>query len=167
MKTELAKQNYDLWVTKDTAAEALGISVRSIERMVADGRLEQVHRNYPGRPPIALINPEDVKKASDMMVSKATLLEGAGSRALSNVGQHLGPFAALAAHMAEFSQHYARERTLFLTLDAAATYSGLSKRLLRRSVKAGQLPAIRDRALKVHREQLERFGKSVANGAVV
>jgi excisionase family DNA binding protein len=47
--------------------------------------------------------------------------------------------------------------TMYITLDEAARLTGVSRSFLEREIASGRLPAIRDVALKVHRNDLDAW----------
>jgi hypothetical protein len=70
-------------------------------------------------------------------------------------------FSLLERFIAAVESHPAPQPpALYLTLAAAREYSGLSLALLRRLVHSGELPSIRDGALKVRRVDLDNFASS-------
>ena len=53
---------YQDWPTKDEAAKAMGVSVKTLERMADAGKIEQQFRPRPGRSDVAVFNPKDVER---------------------------------------------------------------------------------------------------------
>src|SRR5262245_41186600 len=48
------------WQPKMEVAESLGISERTLERLIQQKRIRRAYRRVPGRKPLAVLNPEDV-----------------------------------------------------------------------------------------------------------
>jgi hypothetical protein len=53
---------YSEWPTKEPAAQRIGISVKTLERMADAGKIEQKMRPREGGTPQAVFNPEDVER---------------------------------------------------------------------------------------------------------
>jgi excisionase family DNA binding protein len=150
------------WLTKAEAAERLGVSERTLDRMAAGGPERQLRR-VPGRRPEVVYNPVDV----EVRCALTPAVVAPASQALA-VSQPLSPapdaWDALASKLATLarlfsSQPAAAASKLFFTIPEAANYSGLSEAFLRRSVRTGVLPAVRDRAVKIRKADLDSFAK--------
>jgi hypothetical protein len=58
------------WLTKQEAANLIGVSIRSVERLVEHGDIKQKFMKVVGRRPIAVLNPVDVEKAKRETLEK-------------------------------------------------------------------------------------------------
>jgi hypothetical protein len=157
------------WLSKPEAAARLGISERTLERMVLAGTgPEQRNRPRPGKRPEAVFNPEDVQTFAQApaVIAAASPLMPKGVPPSAGHGQEIPP--ALAALMSVFERMLemaqrprldAPQETsaLWLNLAQARAYSGLSIALLRRLIDSGRLPAIQDGAIKVRRNDLDNI----------
>jgi hypothetical protein len=148
------------WLTRSEAARALGVNEHTLRRMTERGEgPERRDRPRPGRKPEPLYNPDDV----DRLVAAKTPARVMATEALATTPdgqltpgaqQLLAILERMAASLAQRPEPRAlaapeADRGPWTTLKAASAQSGLSARLLRRLVAAGELPAIRDRAIKV------------------
>lgn len=162
------------WLLVQDAADRIGVSTRTVERLKRDGKLEQRLRRQEGTPPVAVYNPEDVDRiASERRRPPAPFVlnadQGVGngngngrakgirniaagdiSQQLTSVGDD--PIrqlfaAALRAVLSPPSPTLSGSRVgepLFLTIAEAAAASGLSKTYLKRQCEAKTLKALRD-----------------------
>ena len=165
--------DYSGWYTKQQAAEAIGVTTKTVERMAQDGQLQQARRRGTASgQKIAVYHPGDVDRiASARRPGLSPFVLPAGSDVPTNGKHHHAPgalaiappasigsgeellhaFAAALRTMSETSQTL----TLFVTLPEAAEYSGLSQACLRRKIASGTLKAERDRGWKIRRKDLE------------
>ena len=165
------------WVTKQQAADQLGVSTKAIERFTAAGKLEQRFRRQAGSPDVAVYFPDDVAdlaatrraagSAGFLVPGRAEIPangNGHGSslepRALSlqpsvvpSSGQDL--LTAIVTAALQIVSETSQTPALFLTLAQAAAYSGLTQAYLRRKCVDGTLPAIRDPGWRIRRKDLE------------
>lgn len=133
----------------------LGCSEKSIEREAARGKLEQGWRRIPGRRPIAVFRPEDVEKLRGQTVRAVPAPEEEPpTKSLALVPR--GAADILRAIQAA-TPRLPIDRKLFLNLQEASEFTGLSMALLRRKIVSGELPAIKDGGWKVRRDALERL----------
>jgi hypothetical protein len=56
------------WKTKAEIVEELGISERTLERMLQKNKVRRGQKRIPGRKPITVISPEDVPRLKAEMV---------------------------------------------------------------------------------------------------
>jgi excisionase family DNA binding protein len=166
------------WLTKPQAADAIGVSTKAIERFAQARKLEQGSRPQLRGPNVAVYNPEDVARlASERHPVRAPWLLPAdadrparrnGTRppdglvasaptGLATTGDSdpLRAFAAAvyAAVMSQTSE--TRPATLFVTLEEAATLTGLSRNYLRRLISEQKLAAVRAPGWRIRRRDLE------------
>ena len=167
------------WLTKQQAADVIGVSTKAIERWAQAGKLEKRSRPQARGPHVAVYFPDDVAKlAAERRPAAAPFVlpavptshdqsvNGNGSaiaatRTLDILNPaHDDPIrqlfaAALRAVMSQTSQTSAASETVFVTIHEAATITGLSQAYLRRQVDAGTLKAVRDRGWRIRRKDLE------------
>lgn len=168
--------DYSTWLTKQQAAEAIGVTTKSVERFVQAGQIQQARWQREGRGPLlAVYHPDDVARIAQArrggplppFVVPGTNGNG-HSQALAQVESKLDPsgmqltvppgddvlrllFAAALRAVSETSQTV----TVFVTIPEASALSGLSQTYLRRKIAAGELKAEKDRGWKIRRKDLE------------
>lgn len=145
------------WLNKQEAAQRLGVSERTLDRM-ADKGPERRMRARPGRKPEPVFNPEDVERlASKAFVVPAALVPSEELATRQGPPPVLQMLLSVIQSLATTS-HAKPQAALFLTLDEAAEYSGLSKSFLRRVVREGQIPSVKDGLrTKISRHDLDNF----------
>jgi len=166
------------WLTKQQAADAIGVSTKAIERFAHARKLEQASRPQARGPNVAVYNPDDVARlaserhpaAPPFVLPVDTDLPRHLTAARPPDGLVATSPAALAAPpesdrlaalvaavvgvvMSQTSE--TRPAPLFLTLDEAATLSGLSRNYLRRLIREQKLPAVRAPGWRIRRRDLE------------
>lgn len=150
------------WMTKAEAAAILGCSERTLDRLTAAGvGPERRLRPRQGAKPEPVYNPEDVERlapaAAPAVVPYNGPVNGHAAPQLSNPAET--GFALLVSAMQTLADRVGPRRPLaaFLTIKEASAYSGLSQAFLRRLVREGALPAVRDVAIKVRRADLDNL----------
>jgi excisionase family DNA binding protein len=164
------------WLTKQEAADRLGVSTKAIERWTRAGKLEQRFRPQAGSPHVAVYFPDDVAKLAQerqpglapFVLPVGTALPASGnghppSTALDRVpaagDQVLGPGDDLLRVLVTAARRVLSETSqtpaLFLTLREASAVTGLTQAYLRRACESGTLTAIRDRGWRIRRTDLE------------
>lgn len=147
-----------LWLTKKEAADALGMSERTLDRL-CDKKQGPERRDRPvagGGRPEAVYNPDDVERIRAAKVGQVI----AAASPLMPLGDAFAPVkdAGLAIERVALAiADRIAPPDRWLTLDDAAAHKGLSRALILRLVKAGVLPAIRDRAIKVRQSDLDKI----------
>jgi excisionase family DNA binding protein len=173
------------WYPQSEAAELLGVSEKTLERMVKKGTGPECQkRRRPGRKPENVYNPGDVDAlvaAAGRTVFSASSRIGMPAAVATRqpdgippaLAAVLGLFEKLAGMAVRSRQELAAPAgAIWLTIPQAAAVSGLSQPFLRRCVKRGELRAVRDRAVKVRRADLDNLdnvselSRSVAGGAL-
>ena len=156
------------WWTKQEAADQLQTSVRSIERRISAGEIESRKRRKDG-PKLqyeTVVNPVDVQKLmpSAHVMPATETTPTASSRAAElppqtpNIYDFLQALLATVATSATAPRQPAASEKPWLTLEEAATRSGLTVPLLKELCKTRKLQAIRDgREWKIHRKVLDAF----------
>ncbi len=147
----------DEWKTKEEAAQLLQVGVKTVERYAKADKIRREYRRIPGRRPLPVYNPEDIEKIRQENVPM-TPAEPQPSQALT---RKLDPAAFLSALLQNVQNGNGQpskvrlSEKLYLTLNEAAEFTGLSKTLLRRKIHDGELTALRDGGFKIRREDLE------------
>lgn len=149
------------WINDAEVCAWLGISDRTLYREVKSGALHPQFRPRPGIKPERVFDPEEVRgrlPAPPMRVMPPVSPHAAGSATLPAT---IPPDAALAdtdviiARLLDMVAESQRPPKPWATLEEASAELGLSRAFLRRLVKSGALDAVRDRHVKVRREDLE------------
>lgn len=149
------------WYTKSQVSTILGVSEKTVERMIARGELHHEKRKRPGKGPVTVLDPEDVEKArqalADAAPSPAVIQNAEGSnlpaRRMGNPIDALVEALAAAAP-AKHPTVPIHER-LYLSIPEAAALSGLPQSYIRAQAHAGNLHhAPAGRGLKVLREDV-------------
>ncbi|HEY1896729.1 MAG TPA: hypothetical protein VGG62_10675 [Terracidiphilus sp.] len=78
------------WPTKEPAAQRIGVSVKTLERMADAGKIEQKMRPRVGGTPQAIFNPEDVEREAAKRAQAYVMTEKSDSLAktLSETVEH-------------------------------------------------------------------------------
>lgn len=154
------------WPTREAAAELLGVSLATLDRWVAAGKLASARRPRRGKRPAIVVDPSDVERLRapppahpGYVTAAATpaatgvelaVREPGAAVGLPGVGpEMLTLVAAIARAVARPS-----EPEKFLTLEQAAELTGLSVTFLRKRIREGMLRAVRDGAVKVRKSDL-------------
>lgn len=170
------------WLTVEEAAQVIGVSTRTVERLGHAKKLERRPRRQEGTPPVAVYNPDDVDRiarerrpeAAPFVLPRMPDTHGNGRR-----GQGAGAVsidtealsvpagddpirqlfaAALRAVLSPPSPPVSERiggEHLYLTLPEAAAWTGLTEAYLRRKCRDGSLKAIKDHGWKMRRTDLE------------
>jgi hypothetical protein len=163
--------DYHDWPTKAEAAEAIGISIRQLERMLETGKIHTAFRTVPHRRAACVCDPVAVSRiagerravrptverfASDAVPiwpatpSLVPADSAAGKQAVDLFLQRRGlPLVHRAVDL---------ENKLYLTIEEAVEYSGLPASYLHKLIRQGGLLAVKaDRWLRIGRKSLERL----------
>ena len=170
------------WLVIVEAAQQIGVSTRTVERLARAKRLEQRLRPQAGSPAVAVYNPSDVARlAKERRPAPPPFVLPRGSNGNGRASTESvrpstetllalqtgdDPIRQLAAAFRAFllsppsppkdvTVAVMAETTLFLTLTEAVARSGLSRACLLRKIKAGTLDAEKDRGWKIRRKDLE------------
>jgi excisionase family DNA binding protein len=165
-------------MNREEAANELGISVRSLQRAVAAGKLGVTYKRGESGKQEAAFDTEEIKTYKETMESETVVPAVAvpGSQALmlgattsdSNLARSVAFIAResvtamLEATNAKARPSVAVESKLMLKLDEAALLTGLSRGTIRAAIDAGKLKAkIIGRAWRVKRDDLEAYIKKL------
>jgi len=175
-----AGPDYSTWLTKQEAADRIGVTTKTVERFVQAGQIQQARWQRDGRGPLlAVYFPDDVDRIArerqpgplpPFLVPKSAEVptngNGSGSDALVHIestpdpsGIQLGRgddlLHALTLLMTKVMSETSQTSALFLTLQEASVASGLTQAYLRRACESGTLKAIKDRGWRIRRKDLE------------
>jgi hypothetical protein len=179
--SEATSQNLDFstWLTKQQAADAIGVSTKTIEQFAKDGKIQQaVWRPQNRGAAKAVYQPDDVARiASERRPGLAAFVlpavtasngNGHGQRtgispispiAPTPTGEEILRLVFTAALQRLTSENPPASENLsekwWLTIPEAAAVSGLSQANLRRRCQSGWPGAIKDGAWKIRRRDLE------------
>ncbi len=180
----MSEPDYATWLTKQQAADAMGVTTKSVERFVKGGQIQQARWQRDGRGPLlAVYQPDDVARIAQerqpgplpaflVPTSKdvSSNGNGHGSAALARTassqlpalssGNELLPVGndllrVLVTAAVHIMSETSQTPALFLTLQEASALSGLTQAYLRRKCEDGTLKAIRDPGWRIRRKDLE------------
>lgn len=177
--------DFSTWLTKDQAAARIGVSTKTVEKLAQDGKLQQASwKRATGGPARVVYHPDDVARlATERRPGAAPFVlppesagtagtapqhgGGGGPPAQAGAGA-LAPVVPPTDEMLRMAAVFAAavravtsqssqkgDGPVFLTLEEAAAFTGLSQGCLRRMVDNGTLTAVRDRGLRLRRRDLE------------
>jgi hypothetical protein len=167
------------WLTKPAAAEAIGVSTKTVEQLATDGQLETALWRRPGGGArIRVYNPDDVARVATARRTEAPAFvlpdgtalapaiaptNGHGTLAPAPAGSALETLAqavlTAALRTVGGSENLLRSgptsEKLFVDLAEAAVITGLPVPALRRRLKVRAIDVIRSDRLYVRRRDLE------------
>jgi excisionase family DNA binding protein len=170
--------DYSTWLTKHQAAEAIGVTTKTVERFVQAGQIQQARWQRDGRGPLlAVYHPDDVARVAlerrqgplpPFVVPVTDERSNGNGHGLVQVESkldspsiQLGPgtdlLRVLVTAAARVMSETSETSALFLTLDEASAFTGLTPTFLTKMIKRGTLPAIKDRTWKIRRKDLEQL----------
>lgn len=148
---------HENWMTKAEVRLKTGISERTLERKIQAGELRREFRNIPGRKPLAILNPEDVKKLTDKTLTPIPMKKSATGNSVVPGGMLKTDRADMMAFLAALSPaRMTVDKKLYLTLKEAVEYSGLPLTYLKRKIQENVIPAVKISGWRIRREDLER-----------
>jgi excisionase family DNA binding protein len=168
----MPKPNYSTWLNKQQAADALGVSTKTIEQLAKDKKLQQAYWKRPETgAKVSVYHPADVERLRKERSPDAppfVLPPGAEEQqtsttalAVPSMERFFRAIAAAAAGGSESSQNRSEVRIaerLYLTIPEAANFSGLPQAHLRRLMKDEKLEALRTGAgWRIRRSDLEKL----------
>lgn len=163
----MATPDYSTWLTKQQAADAIGVSTKTVEQLSKDRKLEQAPWRPEGRgAALAVYNPDDVARiAAARQPGRPAFVLPAVATPPNGNGRHTPPGTALAparpgaagpeaavaflqamltgilSQSSATSQSSQKSAALFLTITEAAAYANLPAADIRRAIEAKELPA--------------------------
>lgn len=174
--------DYSTWLTKQQAADAIGVSTKTVEQLAQDGQIQQAVWRPGGRGARrAVYHPDDVARiatarrpgVAPFVLPAEQARNGHGRDATALAPPQQGPREdrrqvppSWLVDLAAFMRRVAAERptseksekaapTLWVTVAEASAITGLSQAWLRRRIADGALSAIRDRGWRIRRTDLE------------
>jgi len=154
------------WPTEYQAADAIGVSVRTLQRYAEAGKIEIRPRPRQGKKPENVCNPRDVDRllpAAHVMPADEPEPPAKPTEAMVRANGK-PTFDVLGALIALVTQQQkllaAPEPKPWLTLDEAAEASGLTAAFIRRQIAEAKIAATRGGphgALRVHRASVLEF----------
>ena len=146
------------WPSKPEAAKLLGISERTLDRMVKLKAYPEVRlRARKGLKPEPVVNPDDVARMMEegkravVMPRETALQLRPPVDDSAGIARMLGALATVVLPSLEAAKD--KER-LWLNLKQASEYSGFSMALLQRAASRGLIEAVKDNGWKIRRAAL-------------
>lgn len=161
----------DNLLTKEDAAKALNVSVRTLQRMVSKGEISVSYiRGKKGDE--AVFDPQEIERVNGRKTQAQFILKGEPMTAMTPVSQHDTALVPMRESALELFSQLLEQRNynadvpiadkFTLSLDEAAKLSGLSKNYLRDAIHAKKLKAkIIGRGWKINRDVLKAFATKV------
>jgi Helix-turn-helix domain len=165
---------YDSWLTKQEAADRIGGSTKMVERLAAEGKIQQASTQREGRGAFRTVyHPDDVARiARERQPGATAFVLPVGVTPPSNGNGHHASTAlqiaepapapgddvlrlVFAAALRAVSETSETRVALFVSIPEAAAITGLRPIYLRRAIADGRLPAVQDRGWKIRRKDLE------------
>jgi hypothetical protein len=153
-------EDYSGWPTKQEARQQLGgVPERTFDRWLSEHDVKVFYRKVTGRRPVPVVDPAGVALLQRAMMTAAPTLsvpqESPGFPAVPQIPPQWREMAA-----AFLTQMSPPEKPLFITLEEAEAYSGLSPTLLKRLVNEGTVLGFpHDRGYKISRKSLDTFAE--------
>ncbi len=164
------------WLTKQEAADRIGVSTKAIERFTRAGKLEQRFRPQAGSPHVAVFYPQEVdelaarrRQAPAPFVLEASTdrpTNGNGHGGLAHTKDPQGIYkdlddplrafavAVVAAVMSQTSQTAVSQTPAYVDQAEALAIAGVSVEQLRAAVKAGE---VKQRGRRYRVQDLEQL----------
>ncbi len=139
------------WPTKGDVVSQLGISERSLERLIQQRKVRTAYKKVPGRRPLPLVHPEDVQRLRQEVLPAVP----DGSHKALTIPNRQGVANLLASLATGNGARVELKDKFYLTLKEASELSGLPKSYLHRKIKEGTLPTLSAGGYRIHRVDLE------------
>lgn len=174
-KPKTPPEDLTRWLTKPEAAQVLGKSEKTVERLAAQGRIRKQDRDMPGRKALPVYNPDDLLALkAEMAVAAETIAQRVeGVAAVNDLpalpiqpgGLNVGPqLRELAPLLQQFLEHAVTRGDVpitvkvFLTRREAADLSGLPAQTISDLVRTDRLHNYgTSNRIRVAREEIERL----------
>lgn len=167
----MPKHDYSTWFSKQEAADAIGVSTKTIEQLAKDGKLQSARWKKPTGVTVAVYHPEDVQHVRKERNPEADPFILPPDRSIPEPSRALAPvapgaeqfFRALAAAVgsSQSSEKVSEVRIperLFLSIPDAANYSGLPQTHIRRLLADKKLKGMKTGAgWRIRRADLEKL----------
>jgi hypothetical protein len=154
------------WIGKEQAAKRLKVSTRTVLAMAAEGKIQRrQERDAASNQMVTRLHAGDVERIAYERTHPAAVQPVQAERQQALQVQPAKQDQAAAALLLALSTLSAAPPSqpivkLWLDLDAAAEYTGLSRALLVRLIHQGRLPAFQDEPTKAEGEKRARAGSS-------
>ncbi len=153
------------WLTKSQAAEALGVSTKTVEKLAEDGAIQKQTWRRAGKPAIAVYHPDDIQRerikrnpdAEPFVLPQDDSPPPASTALVRTKASPEAFMAALIEGMHRPQEEIRLTERHYLTVKQASKLTGLSEAYLMRKIKAEELPAIKDVSWKIKRSDLEKL----------
>ena len=126
----------EAWLDKESAARELGVSTKTLEKLVKDGKLRMRKHARAGRPPIALINAQDVAAEREARMSAPTLHPSMATTALARKPM------AFSDGILELMQARSLVPAEYMTVREAVERTPFNEPFLRQQIREGRLPVL-------------------------
>jgi excisionase family DNA binding protein len=153
-------EKYRDWPAKQDAARELGLSLRSIERLITEKKIRVTHRRVPGRKALTCCHPEDIAKLKASIVPATPVPAPAQQSngavpALKQTAQLPQPVQQLMAAFLSTLPYPPRKLTL--SMREAVEYSGLTPKTLKELIADGKIKSWDTwQGLRISRASLEQ-----------
>jgi len=153
------------WLSKAQAAEAIGVSTKTIEKLAEAGAIQKQTWRRAGKPAIAVYHPDDIQRERKKRNPEAEAFvlpqdETSPPASTALVKSQATPEAFMAAFIESIRRPQDDIRLTerhYLTVKEASRLTGLTESYLMRKIKANELPAIKDVSWKIKRSDLEKL----------
>ena len=158
----MSQEPLDAWKSKSEAAQIIGCSPKTIERLATQKKIQKAMRRIPGRKATPVYHPGDIEaiRAGTAQLEPFQIGERESAADLAPARRNSGVellLQLLSNSGAGTATATAPRHKLFLTLKEAADYSGMSRGWLLRKIKASELPAVKTGGWKIRRSDLEQI----------
>lgn len=171
----MPKRDYSTWLTKQQAADAIGVSTKLVEQLAKGRKIQTAKWKRPeGGPRLSVYHPGDVARertARNPDAEPFVLAPGQDAPTADDRGvavavrqpgaeQFLQALAAAVGGTSQNSQSHSvrTAERLFLTIPDAADYSGLPQSHIRGLMKTGALKAMKTGGgWRIRRADLEKL----------
>lgn len=158
----MSQEPLEDWKSKAEAAQILGCSPKTIERLAAQKKIQKAMMRIPGRKATPVYHPDDIEaiRAGTAQLEPFEGGEPKPDAALAPARRNSGVellLQLLSNPGAATPAATAPRHKLFLTLKEAADYSGMSRGWLLGKIKAEELPAVKAGGWKIRRSDLEQI----------
>jgi excisionase family DNA binding protein len=148
---------YEDWLTKMEVRQRTGISERTLERKIQQKEIRREYRNIPGRKPLSILHPDDVKELIEKTLKPGPLTPTVSHAANNAVRPKVTP-PDLAAFLAALKPPTVTlDKKVYLSLQEAATFSGLPKSHLRQKLQQGVIPGVKLAGWRIKPADLMRY----------
>jgi excisionase family DNA binding protein len=148
----MAEDKLAHWPDKYAAAATLGLSPRSVERLIQQKKIRVKHRPILGRKPLTVLNPEDVERIKAEVLPPVPAPAKAGTALVPH-----RPVKAADMLAALTPPRVPLDKKLYLTVREASEYAGLPQSYIRRLITGKKLKAIVAAGYRIKRADLERL----------